>query len=479
MNMESTFFVEGVYPDFTLLEEVLLPPCLEANSCSETHQISEWTRTGAEPQYVESPQGVAVGNGPPSASNCEARDLPAGGVGSKRAKQYRAAVTRGSRKKRKNRCSESKAPIRCPSRRQVSRSQKQREKMEYLIQTPPEPNILYLMQESAKFLPELENRVCDPSCSEEPRGVYGGLYVPSRKPPGSTLLSTNHSSLNYNAMELLNLISTKCSGLHKLDGDQEMVKEDTRVGVGEAKNLVGGMVKAKENGSPTAEKEHIAIETQKDEERVPERQDPSLKSIATEQSVPNAAVPCTSGKVLMNAGDEQREDKSLEGVSALIKASLDQELCRRKTPRKQRTPSKSMQKLDPSFQGIEFQMHLSLEKESCGDYRLIATSLYSKRKTRHGSIKSKRRLNSISLSSSSEDDQPSVLTKQSKRCASCKTQKTPLWRDAEDGTPLCNACGIRYKKYGVRCSDCWTIPKKDGKTYSRYCGCGGTFRAPV
>lgn len=28
-------------------------------------------------------------------------------------------------------------------------------------------------------------------------------------------------------------------------------------------------------------------------------------------------------------------------------------------------------------------------------------------------------------------------------CASCRTQRTPLWRDAEDGTPLCNACGIR------------------------------------
>ena len=30
-----------------------------------------------------------------------------------------------------------------------------------------------------------------------------------------------------------------------------------------------------------------------------------------------------------------------------------------------------------------------------------------------------------------------------KQCASCGTKKTPLWRDAEDGTSLCNACGIR------------------------------------
>ena len=31
-----------------------------------------------------------------------------------------------------------------------------------------------------------------------------------------------------------------------------------------------------------------------------------------------------------------------------------------------------------------------------------------------------------------------------KTCASCRTRRTPLWRDAEDGTPLCNACGIRF-----------------------------------
>lgn len=33
---------------------------------------------------------------------------------------------------------------------------------------------------------------------------------------------------------------------------------------------------------------------------------------------------------------------------------------------------------------------------------------------------------------------------ENKICASCCTTKTPLWRDAEDGTPLCNACGIRW-----------------------------------
>ncbi|XP_021563680.1 GATA-type zinc finger protein 1 [Carlito syrichta] len=59
-----------------------------------------------------------------------------------------------------------------------------------------------------------------------------------------------------------------------------------------------------------------------------------------------------------------------------------------------------------------------------------------------------------------------------RRCASCRTQRTPLWRDAEDGTPLCNACGIRYKKYGTRCSGCWLVPRKSVQP-KRLCGrCG-------
>eukprot|EP01137_Pigoraptor_chileana_P010206 Opistho-2@59477 len=48
-----------------------------------------------------------------------------------------------------------------------------------------------------------------------------------------------------------------------------------------------------------------------------------------------------------------------------------------------------------------------------------------------------------------------------KECASCGTRKTPMWRDDPEGTPLCNACGIRYKKYRVRCPGCRYIPRKD------------------
>ena len=57
----------------------------------------------------------------------------------------------------------------------------------------------------------------------------------------------------------------------------------------------------------------------------------------------------------------------------------------------------------------------------------------------------------------------------SKTCASCKTKKTPLWRDSEDGTPYCNACGIRFKKYRFRCPSCSYIPRKDERETSKSC----------
>ena len=63
-------------------------------------------------------------------------------------------------------------------------------------------------------------------------------------------------------------------------------------------------------------------------------------------------------------------------------------------------------------------------------------------------------------------------TSKVKTCASCKTRKTPLWRDSEDGTPYCNACGIRYKKYRVRCPVCSYIPHKDENINNVCCICG-------
>ncbi|PWA32665.1 hypothetical protein CCH79_00012454 [Gambusia affinis] len=79
-------------------------------------------------------------------------------------------------------------------------------------------------------------------------------------------------------------------------------------------------------------------------------------------------------------------------------------------------------------------------------------------------------------SSSDEETNHTSNINKGKVCASCCTRKTPMWRDAEDGTPLCNACGIRYKKYRVRCVKCWHIPRKEGNSSSLCIRCGNLVK---
>lgn len=47
-----------------------------------------------------------------------------------------------------------------------------------------------------------------------------------------------------------------------------------------------------------------------------------------------------------------------------------------------------------------------------------------------------------------------------KQCACCGCTSTPLWRDMGKEMPLCNACGIRWKKYGIVCDVCQYVPCK-------------------
>ncbi|KAJ8363365.1 hypothetical protein SKAU_G00121960 [Synaphobranchus kaupii] len=147
-------------------------------------------------------------------------------------------------------------------------------------------------------------------------------------------------------------------------------------------------------------------------------------------------------------------------------------------PRKQSHPTRSADLCDPNFKGVTFRMRTELNdnRDQC---RLLITSNYSAellksfRRVRGGRPRSFA--SSLKTSSSEEDSDSSSLSK-NKMCASCNTKKTPLWRDAEDGTPLCNACGIRYKKYRVRCFQCWHIPRKDGNSDSKCYKCGDVLR---
>eukprot|EP00038_Savillea_parva_P005653 m.159427 g.159427 ORF g.159427 m.159427 type:complete len:545 (-) comp11792_c0_seq1:306-1940(-) len=46
------------------------------------------------------------------------------------------------------------------------------------------------------------------------------------------------------------------------------------------------------------------------------------------------------------------------------------------------------------------------------------------------------------------------------QCACCKSTSTPLWREGRNGVQLCNACGIRWVKYGIACIGCNYVPRK-------------------
>ncbi|XP_070562284.1 uncharacterized protein [Ptychodera flava] len=167
---------------------------------------------------------------------------------------------------------------------------------------------------------------------------------------------------------------------------------------------------------------------------------------------------------------------------------------KKRTTRKSLRPLRSATKNDPSFRGVTFKLQPNLKQKSKRGRegkQLVIDSFFSVRKrTRlsgHSLVPKEKRtrknsgiLESGSSSGSEQESKPPCLPPPRsscvKQCESCGTRSTPLWRDAEDGTPLCNACGIRYKKYRVRCSYCWHIPKKDGKSYPTCARCGDLFR---
>uniref|UniRef100_A0A8C2XLQ2 Zinc finger GATA like protein 1 n=1 Tax=Cyclopterus lumpus TaxID=8103 RepID=A0A8C2XLQ2_CYCLU len=157
-------------------------------------------------------------------------------------------------------------------------------------------------------------------------------------------------------------------------------------------------------------------------------------------------------------------------------ASPSPQRWRTKTPRKQPHPRRSADIQDPDFQGVTFRMDRELQDDNREQCRLLITSNYSKELRRSVRKPRLRKRTSQKSSKTSSSDEDSYLTSSGKVCASCCTRKTPMWRDAEDGTPLCNACGIRYKKYRVRCVKCWHIPRKEGNSNSCCLKCGNFVR---
>ncbi|XP_053394191.1 uncharacterized protein LOC123525828 [Mercenaria mercenaria] len=169
------------------------------------------------------------------------------------------------------------------------------------------------------------------------------------------------------------------------------------------------------------------------------------------------------------------EDEHPE-VKEIIRTPPD----RIKTRRKSKHPCRSAVKEDPRFKGVTVWLQTSFKN---GHSRLDISAFYSNVKVLSPSRRSpgyQRGYFTPQYFSDQDECSPQYSQKDSqvtvKTCASCKTRRTPLWRDAEDGTPLCNACGIRYKKYRLRCSKCWHIPKKEVKTYPNCPVCGASLR---
>ncbi|XP_077329541.1 GATA-type zinc finger protein 1 [Lithobates pipiens] len=319
-----------------------------------------------------------------------------------------------------------------------------------------ERTVLSLLEESIKNIPKFENK--------EDHAQNGRSMINDFNRTSVLRNSYRRSqSSSSKAMEILNRINLECNQLTKLGLEEESkplvqskVQKDCRGHLEINNNIL------------MLDRSHLPSTS---EEQVVE----NPEWVNTNTNSEPLCKECHSSTLCKVQNVKKNRDQS-QG-SSIINGSSDNLRCFQRTPRKQKTPMRSMEKTDPTFQGIEFQMHLCFEKEKCDDYQLIVSSFYSKGRNWRKSTKSRPRSKSNSLSSGSDDDP--TQTARIKRCASCKTQKTPLWRDAEDGTPLCNACGIRYKKYGMRCGQCWNIPKKDGKSCSRYCGCGGVFRALI
>lgn len=177
----------------------------------------------------------------------------------------------------------------------------------------------------------------------------------------------------------------------------------------------------------------------------------------------HASSPRTSGSNLDASAADPLGDSSTPVI-----ATSQQSRGRR---RKQAAPFKSPTADDPTFKGAVVHMRLQMVR---GQPQLKMEHYYNNLQRRRMVRQDYAEL------TESEDDFEFARTdnpeRKGKQCASCATKLTPLWRDAEDGTPLCNACGIRYKKYKVRCSGCWHIPKKNENTRNNCRACGATLQ---
>lgn len=95
----------------------------------------------------------------------------------------------------------------------------------------------------------------------------------------------------------------------------------------------------------------------------------------------------------------------------------------------------------------------------------------------NGEMRSNRAFSLGSGLAAAKAAQDKVDPRQPKICACCHIQNTPMWREGRHGTRLCNACGIRWQKYGVSCLDCSYVPRKQERL-SNCARCRATLPPP-
>ena len=62
-------------------------------------------------------------------------------------------------------------------------------------------------------------------------------------------------------------------------------------------------------------------------------------------------------------------------------------------------------------------------------------------------------------------------------CSCCHAIETPVWRKGNNGRVLCNACGMRWIKYGVACDTCHYVANKHESKGKLCTSCGKAWRA--
>ncbi|EHB03340.1 GATA-like protein 1 [Heterocephalus glaber] len=164
-----------------------------------------------------------------------------------------------------------------------------------------------------------------------------------------------------------------------------------------------------------------------------------------------------SSKNKQTPGSHKRRSRDPPGAPAALP---------QRRPRKQPKPRQGAKQVDPGFKGVtlKFQIKADSSLQISPTYSLASSS------QTEGAASTPTR--------AAEPNSRGGEALGPRCCASCRTHRTPLWRDAEDGTPLCNACGIRYKKYGTRCSSCWLVPRKTVQP-KKLCGRCGVSMGPL